>query len=183
MKKNYYDFDRYMDFTHGIEDFATEEFLQVYPNPIVINDDITALMFSAYGIESDNFKSFNVSISDGNAKVIPQLFEHPEMNSMDYLIHFISDTGSITLTDTHDTYTFHWKRIDPKTYMLTSYDNIQIIWDGQNATPVNMNDYQQRIIDLYNTLPKDLEDVDTTFFDNFKAYLFKKLQQAENEKN
>ena len=185
MRKEFYGFDLYMDFIHDVQDFENEEFLQVFPNPIVVNDNIPTLMFSAYGLKAKNYQTFSITVSEGKAKIILQDDTNNEIPAIDYILYFQSDKGSVTLTDTHDTYTLSWEKVEDNTYMLTNANGTQIIWDGKQATPVDINAYQQDLINIFHSLPKDhdLEDIDTSFFDSLKQHLFNKIQKAENQKN
>jgi len=185
MRKEFYGFDLYMDFIHDVQDFENEEFLQVFPNPIIVNDNIPTSMFSAYGLKAKNYQTFSITISEGKAKIILQDDTNNEIPAIDYILYFQSDKGSVTLTDTHDTYTLSWEKVADNTYMLTNANGTQIIWDGKQATPVDINAYQQDLINIFHSLPKDhdLEDIDTSFFDSLKQHLFNKIQKAENQKN
>lgn len=177
LKTEFYNFDSSMDFFHGVVNFDTD-FLQIFPTPVFINHEKHGLLFNFYGIESDTFKRLNITVSQGKASLFYR-------DNNEAIFSFISHSGEITFTDSHDTFKYQWEKVDDKTYKLTNFDGVQIFWNGVKAEPVDLTSYQQSIIDLYNFKTPEIikQFVDEEFLLEHKARLFKKLLDSKNQHN
>jgi len=187
VKTEFYNFDSTMEFFHGVVDFDSD-FLQIFPNPVIINEEKTGLMFNLYGIESDTYKRLKISVSQGKAYLVRRLdTDNPFTICEEAIFSFISDTGEITFTDSHDTFKYQWEKVDDKTYKLTNFDGVQIFWNGVKAEPVDLFAYQQSIIDLYNFNPPEILEqlailgIDEEFILEHKSRLFQKLVNSKKE--
>lgn len=184
VKPEFYNFDTSMDFFHGAVNFE-DDFLQIYPNPVIINDVKPGLLFNIYGIESDSYKRLTISITQGKAYLVRRFDTNPFGQYEEAIFSFTSDKGEITFSDSHDTFKYQWEKVDDKSYKLTNFDGVQIFWNGVKAEPVDLASYQQSIIDLYNfDTPEIIKQfVDEEFLLEHKARLFKKLLDSKKEHN
>lgn len=159
-----------MDFDHDIAIARNHIFLSVFPKVAVGKDNQCAIVLDCFGLRYKHMDKFEINILDGECLNVESALLHlgnltgHEMYRR-FIIPVTSETGTIQITDTFETYDLNWKiALD---HILVSHKNYQVLVDfEQGVVNIPNREFDERMVDFLNlcksrtTDPEEIEALD-----------------------